>query len=43
MFKKLQTIALSTMAMLLFFVATANVSSFKWFMIYEPNVPESLK
>lgn len=43
MFRKMQVIALSSMAMVLTFIATANVSSFKVFMIYEPEVPESLK
>jgi cyclic lactone autoinducer peptide len=43
MFRKIQLMALSTMAIMLTFIATANVSSFKWFIIYEPEVPEGLK
>lgn len=43
MFKKMQLMALSTMAIMLTFIATANVSSFKWFIVYEPEVPECLK
>jgi cyclic lactone autoinducer peptide len=43
MFRKIQLMALSSMAIMLTFIATANVSSFKWFIIYEPEVPECLK
>ena len=43
MFRKIQFVALSSMAVVLTFIANANLSSFKVFMIYEPDVPESLK
>jgi len=43
MFRKIQLMALSAMAIMLTFIATANVSSFKWFIIYEPELPECLK
>ena len=43
MFRKIQFVALSSMAVVLTFIATTNLSSFKLFMIYEPEIPESLK
>ncbi len=43
MFRKIQFVALSSMAVVLTFIANANVSSFKWILIYEPEVPKSLK
>ena len=43
MFRKFQFVALSSMAVVLTFIANANVSSFKAFVIYEPEIPESLK
>lgn len=43
MVKKLLVPFASAFACMLTFVGTASVSSFKLFLLYEPDVPESLK
>jgi cyclic lactone autoinducer peptide len=39
----MQLMALSAMAIMATFIATANASSFKWFIIYEPDMPDCMK
>lgn len=43
MFKKYSYMASSILAAVLFFVATTNVHTFKWGILFEPEVPELLK
>ncbi|MDD4171761.1 MAG: cyclic lactone autoinducer peptide [Syntrophomonas sp.] len=43
MLRKMQLFALSAMAIIVTFIATANASSFKWFIIYEPDIPDCIE
>lgn len=43
MFKKHQVMLSSVVATILLFVATTNVHTFKWFILFEPETPEVLK
>ena len=42
MFRKLMIPFASTFALMLTVIGTANVSSFKFFILYEPDVPKVL-
>jgi cyclic lactone autoinducer peptide len=43
MMRRLLSIGSSCLAATLVFIAQASAHSFKWFLIYEPEVPESLR
>jgi hypothetical protein len=40
---KLRNLAMSAFAAALVFVAGTGVSANSWFIVYEPDIPESLK
>jgi len=43
MMKKMMGLAMSSMAALLIMVANSGVGTCSWVVLYEPDVPESLK
>ncbi len=43
MFRKLMIPFASSFALILTFIGTANLSSFKFFVLYEPDVPKVLE
>ncbi|KUG03115.1 hypothetical protein ASZ90_019455 [hydrocarbon metagenome] len=43
MFRRLMIPFASTFALILTVIGTANVSSFKFFILYEPDVPKALE
>ncbi len=40
---KLRNLAMSSIAAALIFIAGTGVSPNSWFIVYEPDIPESLK
>ncbi len=43
MFRRLMIPFASVLALMLTFIGNANVSSFKFFILYEPDVPKALE
>lgn len=43
MMRKLLVMGSSLFATALVFIAQTNVDSFKWLILYEPDIPESLR
>lgn len=43
MMRKLWVFGSSLFAAVLFFVAETNANSFKWLILYEPEIPESMR
>lgn len=43
MMRRLLVLGSSCFAAVLVFIAQTNAHSFKWFIIYEPDVPDSLR
>lgn len=43
MMRRLLISSISLFATVLVFVAQTNVNSLKWFILYEPDIPESMR
>lgn len=43
MMNKLTVLSTSLLAAVLVFIAQTNVHSLKWFILYEPAIPESMR